>query len=180
LCENQSVSYVDFCTICPGNKEREGNVWNGYEGKEVKSPSWFGWEKPSGYGHTGSLLSINFLSPLPNYYQTQSSVLTHLLFPMGTGFELGVSRLPLEPYSQPFFLWFSHAVSCCLLWAGLWIQSCPGLRALKSQMWFLWTQSFEPHLQYILIWLLWRWALMNYLPRLPSNFHPPNLSLPSG
>jgi hypothetical protein len=30
-----------------------------------------------------------------------------------------------------------------------------------------------------LLWLLWRWGLVNYLPGLASNSDPPNLSLPS-
>jgi hypothetical protein len=28
-----------------------------------------------------------------------------------------------------------------------------------------------------LIWLVWRWGLMNYLPRMASNRNPPSLSL---
>jgi hypothetical protein len=28
-----------------------------------------------------------------------------------------------------------------------------------------------------LLWLFWRWRLMNYMPRLASNFDLPNLSL---
>jgi hypothetical protein len=30
-----------------------------------------------------------------------------------------------------------------------------------------------------LLWLFWRWGLMNYLSRLASKCNPPNLSLPS-
>jgi hypothetical protein len=30
-----------------------------------------------------------------------------------------------------------------------------------------------------LLWLFWRWGLLNYLPRLASNHDPPNLSIPS-
>jgi hypothetical protein len=37
----------------------------------------------------------------------------------------------------------------------------------------------EPHLRYILLWLFWRWGLMNCLPGLTSNRDPPDLSLPS-
>jgi hypothetical protein len=37
----------------------------------------------------------------------------------------------------------------------------------------------EPHLQFILLWLFWRWDLLSYLPRLASNCNPPDLSLPS-
>jgi hypothetical protein len=37
----------------------------------------------------------------------------------------------------------------------------------------------EPCLQSILLWLFQRWGLQNYLPRLASNFDPPDLSLPS-
>jgi hypothetical protein len=40
-------------------------------------------------------------------------------------------------------------------------------------------QLLEPHLQSILHWLSWRWALSNYLPRLASNLDSPNLSLPN-
>jgi hypothetical protein len=31
----------------------------------------------------------------------------------------------------------------------------------------------------ILLWLFWRWGLMNYLPRLALNYDAPNLSLPN-
>jgi hypothetical protein len=30
-----------------------------------------------------------------------------------------------------------------------------------------------------LLWLFWRWGLLNYLPGLSSNPEPPDLSLPS-
>jgi hypothetical protein len=40
------------------------------------------------------------------------------------------------------------------------------------------TQPLEPHLQSILLWLLWRWSLKNYLPKLASNPDPPDFSLP--
>jgi hypothetical protein len=30
-----------------------------------------------------------------------------------------------------------------------------------------------------LLWLFWRWGLVNYLPGLVLNRDPPNLSLPS-
>jgi hypothetical protein len=36
----------------------------------------------------------------------------------------------------------------------------------------------EPHLQSILLRFFWKWDLENYLPRLTSNLHPPELSLP--
>jgi hypothetical protein len=39
------------------------------------------------------------------------------------------------------------------------------------------TLLLELHLQLILLWLFWRWGLMNYLPGLASNHNPPNLSL---
>jgi hypothetical protein len=50
-----------------------------------------------------------------------------------------------------------------------------------------WTQGFmlakqaqlEPCFQSILLWLFWRWGLMNYLPVLALNHIPPDLSLPS-
>jgi hypothetical protein len=35
------------------------------------------------------------------------------------------------------------------------------------------------HLQSILLWLFCRWCLENHLPRLPSNYTPPDLDLPS-
>jgi Trk-type K+ transport system membrane component len=38
--------------------------------------------------------------------------------------------------------------------------------------------STEPHLQFILLWLFWRWGLMNYLLGLTLNFDLPGLSLP--
>jgi hypothetical protein len=41
------------------------------------------------------------------------------------------------------------------------------------------TLPLEPHLQFILLWLLWRWGLTHYLPALALNHNPPNLSLPS-
>jgi hypothetical protein len=37
----------------------------------------------------------------------------------------------------------------------------------------------EPLLQSILLWLFWRWGLLEYLPRFASNLNPLNLSLPS-
>jgi hypothetical protein len=30
-----------------------------------------------------------------------------------------------------------------------------------------------------LLWLFWRLGFVNYLPRLASNYNPPDLSLPS-
>jgi hypothetical protein len=36
----------------------------------------------------------------------------------------------------------------------------------------------EPHFQFILLQLFWRWSLGNYLPRLASKSNLPNLSLP--
>jgi hypothetical protein len=30
-----------------------------------------------------------------------------------------------------------------------------------------------------LLWLFWRWGLVNYLPRLAANHDSPNFSLPS-
>jgi hypothetical protein len=53
------------------------------------------------------------------------------------------------------------------------------LRALYVKTGFL---PFEPHLQFILLWLFWRWwwgFLTNYLPRLALNCDPPDLSLSS-
>jgi hypothetical protein len=35
----------------------------------------------------------------------------------------------------------------------------------------------EPHLQSILLWLFWRWGLLNYLLRLTSYLNIPDLSL---
>jgi hypothetical protein len=48
----------------------------------------------------------------------------------------------------------------------------------------IWTQGFTlamqaSHLQSILLWLLWRWGLLNYLSRLALNHDAPDLSLPS-
>jgi hypothetical protein len=37
----------------------------------------------------------------------------------------------------------------------------------------------EPHLQSILLWLLWRWGDGSCLPWLALNCNPPNVSLPS-
>jgi hypothetical protein len=31
----------------------------------------------------------------------------------------------------------------------------------------------DPHLQFILCWLFWRWGLLNYLPELTFNLDPP-------
>jgi hypothetical protein len=39
--------------------------------------------------------------------------------------------------------------------------------------------TLEPHFQSILLWLVWRFGLLNYLPGLASNHNPPSLSLPS-
>jgi hypothetical protein len=35
------------------------------------------------------------------------------------------------------------------------------------------TLLFEQNLQFILLWLFWRWGLMNYFPGLVSNHNPP-------
>jgi hypothetical protein len=47
----------------------------------------------------------------------------------------------------------------------------------------LWNKAgslwLEPHLQSILLWLLWRWGSPDYLSRLASNCDPPYLSLQS-
>jgi hypothetical protein len=40
------------------------------------------------------------------------------------------------------------------------------------------TLPLEPHLQSILLWLVWRHGLVNYLPELVSNYDSPDLSLP--
>jgi hypothetical protein len=37
----------------------------------------------------------------------------------------------------------------------------------------------EPHIQSILLWLLWSWGLVNFLTGLALNYNPPDLSLPS-
>jgi hypothetical protein len=37
----------------------------------------------------------------------------------------------------------------------------------------------KPHFQSILLWLFWRWGLLNYLPRVALDCDPPNLSLPN-
>jgi hypothetical protein len=55
---------------------------------------------------------------------------------------------------------------------------CLPLLRLFCVIWSLWW-PLEPQLQSILLWLLWRWGLMNYLPELASNLNPPDLSLPS-
>jgi hypothetical protein len=39
--------------------------------------------------------------------------------------------------------------------------------------------ALEPLLQSILLWLFWRWGLMNYLLGMALNQDPPYLSLPS-
>jgi hypothetical protein len=39
--------------------------------------------------------------------------------------------------------------------------------------------TLEPHIQSTLLWLVWRFGLLNYLPELASNHSPPSLSLPS-
>jgi hypothetical protein len=36
----------------------------------------------------------------------------------------------------------------------------------------------KPHLQSIVLWLFWRWGLLNYLPGLASNHSPLDLGLP--
>jgi hypothetical protein len=37
----------------------------------------------------------------------------------------------------------------------------------------------KPHLQSILLWLFWRWGLVNHLPRLAPSWYSPDVSLPS-
>jgi hypothetical protein len=37
----------------------------------------------------------------------------------------------------------------------------------------------ESYLQSILLWLFWRWGLVNYLPRLALNCNLPNLTFPN-
>jgi hypothetical protein len=49
------------------------------------------------------------------------------------------------------------------------------LRALHCKAGSL---SLEPHLQFILLWLFWRWGLVKYFSWLASNCHPPNQSEP--
>jgi hypothetical protein len=49
-----------------------------------------------------------------------------------------------------------------------------GLQACKAG-----TLPLETHFQSILLWLVWRWGLLNYLPGLASNREPPRLSFPS-
>jgi hypothetical protein len=71
----------------------------------------------------------------------------------------------LYPYTG-FFLF----VGLSLFLVGLRFE----LRALHLQ-----NRPLEPHLQSILLWLFWRWDLVNYLPWLALNCNPPNLSLPS-
>jgi hypothetical protein len=40
-------------------------------------------------------------------------------------------------------------------------------------------KRLELCLQFILLWLFWRWDLTNYLPSLTSSCNPPNVNLPS-
>jgi hypothetical protein len=49
-----------------------------------------------------------------------------------------------------------------LFWWGWGLNS--GLCGCKAGALLL-----EPHLQSILLWLFWRWGLLNYLPRLALN-----------
>jgi hypothetical protein len=65
---------------------------------------------------------------------------------------------------------FQHCVSFVFWWG----QGGAGLHAHKAG-----ALPLEPHLQSILLWLFWRWGLVNYSPRLALNHDPPNLSLPS-
>jgi hypothetical protein len=46
------------------------------------------------------------------------------------------------------------------------------LRACKAG-----TLPLVPHLQSILVWLFWKWSLMDCLPCLTSNLDPPDLSV---
>jgi hypothetical protein len=50
-----------------------------------------------------------------------------------------------------------------------------GLLACKAG-----TQLLEPHLQSILLSLVWRWYLLSYLPRLALNYNLPDISVQSG
>jgi hypothetical protein len=43
----------------------------------------------------------------------------------------------------------------------------------KEELYFL------SHTYFVLLWLFWRWDLVNYLPRLAFNHNLPNLSLPN-
>jgi hypothetical protein len=54
-----------------------------------------------------------------------------------------------------------------LFWVGLGFK----LRAKQVLL------SLEPYLQFILLWLFWRWGLENYFSGLTLKFNPPNLKL---
>jgi hypothetical protein len=53
------------------------------------------------------------------------------------------------------------------------------LRACKAGAHKAGALPLELHLQFILLWLFWRWGLVNFLPRLALNQDPANLSLPN-
>jgi hypothetical protein len=64
----------------------------------------------------------------------------------------------------------SHSTSLNSFFSGLGFElRASYLQSTHSTTW--------PHLQSILLWLFWRWDLVNYLPRLASNRDPPDLSL---
>jgi hypothetical protein len=78
--------------------------------------------------------------------------------------------------------------SSCEKWihAQTWMTSTWAVPACLQDFFFfaglgsiLAKQALGPHFQSILLWLFWRWALSNYLPRLVSNHSPSNLNLPS-
>jgi hypothetical protein len=89
-------------------------------------------------------------------------------------------------FSAPITLWyfcfcsalkFFLCSSCCMLYV-LGVLFCreglnSGLHGCKVD-----TLLLEPHFQSILLWLFWRWSLLNCLPKLFLNCDPPDLSLP--
>jgi hypothetical protein len=91
---------------------------------------------------------------------------------MELGFELRASHLlgrcyHLSHISSPHVIFFV----CFFLLVGLEFEL--GLCTCKGGV-----LPLEPCLQSILLWLIWRWVLKNYLPGLALNFDSPNLSLP--
>jgi hypothetical protein len=77
---------------------------------------------------------------------------------------------------KPFL---SHEITECLFWAFFFfflvVQGLnSGLRACKAD-----ALLPETHHLSFLLWLFWRWDVVNYLPGLTSNCNPPYLSLSS-
>jgi hypothetical protein len=78
-----------------------------------------------------------------------------------------LATLLLTYYRCIFWQWalFYFTFFCLFIWWDWGLNS--GFHACKAG-----SPVLKPHLQSILLWLFWRWALENYFPGLASNWDP--------